>query len=200
VHIPASATPSNGSDGSIVIVDQATHTSYDFWIFTRDSATTAHASAYAEGNIVSGTGWGTRSPFLAAGIRAAGSSGLAGEIFGTELESPTGIGHALALAGQPGEFCADAPGGFVAPAIAGDGACEGVRFAIPAGTPMPAGLSVAGQAIWNALQTYGAYAVDTVGCCSTGVLNADPMSVPAADVNAAFGDLAAIEPYVRVVG
>jgi hypothetical protein len=195
VHIPVGAGASAGTDLSIVIIDGTT--AYDFWQFQRTGTNTASVGAYGESDIVKGTGWGTPSPWLGAGIRAAGSSGLGGEIYGSELT--TGIHHALAIAAPGGFFCVDAgPAGYVAPAIYNDGSCEGVRVGIPAGVPMPSGLSTQGQNLWKALQTYGAYNVDTVGG-GTVILNADPNSVPNADLSAMWGDLHVIDQYVRVV-
>jgi len=198
VHVPAGAGASAGTDQSIVIIDGTT--AYDFWIFQRTGTNTATAGAYGESNVVTGTGFGTLSPWMGAGIRAAGSSGLGGEIYGTELS--TGIHHALAIAAPGGFFCADVPAGnpngYVAPAIYNDGSCEGVRVGIPAGTAMPSGLTLQGQNLWKALQTYGAYNVDTAGG-GTVILNADPNSVPSTDLSAMWGDLHVIDQYVRVV-
>lgn len=195
IHIPVGAGAAAGTDQSVVIIDGTT--AYDFWLFQRTGTSTASAGAYGRSDIVSGTGWGTASPFQGAGIRAAGSSGLGGEIYGSELT--TGFHHALAIAAPGGFFCGDAgPAGYVPPAIYNDGSCEGVRVGIPASTPMPGGLSLPGQNLWRALQTYGAYNVDTVGG-GTVILNADPNSVPGADLGAMWGDLHVIDQYVRVV-
>jgi hypothetical protein len=198
LRAPANIAPAAGTDASVVLLSGGT--SYDFWIFTKQSTSKWTARAYAESDIVNGSGFGTSSPFKGAGIRAAGTSGLAGEIYGSdELASANGIHHALAVAGLPGVFCADAPLGYVAPAISGDSACEGPRVAIPASTPMPAGLSVPGQAVWNALKTYGGWSVDTVGGSAPVVLNADPRSVPSSQVVALLNDLPKITPAVRMV-
>jgi hypothetical protein len=64
---------------------------------------------------------------------------------------------------------------------------------------MPAGLSVAGQAVWHALQTYGGWSVDTVGGSAPVVLNADPQSVPRSQVLPLYADLPKIAPAVRMV-
>jgi len=110
-----------------------------------------------------------------------------------------GGNHALAIAAPGGFFCSDAgPAGYAAPAIYNDGSCEGVRVGIPVGVAMPSGLSPQGQNLWKALQTYGAYNVDTAGG-GTVILNADPNSVPNADLSAMWGDLHVIGQYVRVV-
>jgi hypothetical protein len=191
IRVPAGVTGAAGTDASLVIIDG--DTAYDLWQFNRTSDTTATTSAQGRANIKTGTGWGTSSPFQGAGIRAAGSSGLAGEIYGNELT--TGIHHALAFATPPGVL----DGSAVCPAISSDGPAEGTRIAIPAGTPMPTGMSVQGQAVWNALVTYGAFLVDRVGGNAPVILNADPRSVPASDVNAVSADLGKFGPHVQVV-
>lgn len=196
LRAPASLNPAAGTDSNFALIDG--NTSYDFWQFTWNNTahTDASANAYAKADI-NGTGWGTPSPWKGAGIRAAGSSTLGGLIRGNEATA--GINHALAVAGPGGQFCAEAPGGYIAPAISGDSACEGPRLAIPAGTAMPGGLSVQGQNVFHALQTYGGWAVDTVGCCAPANIYADPLSVPQADVSAIRNDLGIINQYVRMV-
>ena len=71
----------------------------------------------------------------------------------------------------------------------------GALLAIPPGTPMPAGLSPAGQMIWTALRNYGAYVVDRTGPSS--VLIAEASADGA--VNPARADLAQIMSQVRMV-
>jgi len=181
-----------GTDGSIVIVSGTT--TFDFWQFNRTSTTTATASAWAQNDIVTGTGWGSISPFKAAGIHASGSSGLAGEIYGNELTE--GIAHALSFGSTP---AAGLDGPARPPAISGDGPMEGLRVGIAPGTPKPASLSVQGGHVWDALATYGAWLVDRVGGSCPIIFNSDPNSVPQADVNAMAADLDAIKSYVRVI-
>ncbi|HZP27483.1 MAG TPA: hypothetical protein VFC99_00910 [Acidimicrobiia bacterium] len=97
-------------------------------------------------------------------VRASRVSQLGGLIRSYDLSSGA-IRHALSwalpnsalragwvwpAAGQDGD-AATAYGGFVP---------MGALVAIPRGVPMPAGMSAAGQMIWQALQTYGAYVVD----------------------------------------
>lgn len=199
IHVPAGALPSAGSDASLTIVNGSI--AYDFWIFQWNNGTHTDASstAYAESNIVTDSGWGSSSPWLGAGIHGSGSALIAGEIYGNELQSSTGIHHAIAVSGTGGMFCAEAPGGYIAPAIGGDGACEGPRLGIPPGVAMPAGLSVPGQSVWHALQTYGGFAIDTNGCCAPVVMAVDPNTVSFADTNALRGDLGTINQYVRMV-
>ena len=141
VHIPAGTSGAAGGDGSIVVIDGGAV--YSFWQFVRTDASHATAVAYGKADLTNDTGWGSADPFLGAGIRAAGSSSLAGLITGDELEGAV-IPHALAVS-MPGTLLAS---GFVAPAISGDGAGggsipEGTRIGIPAGTLRPDGLSPA---------------------------------------------------------
>lgn len=197
VNAPAGLNPAAGSDANLALING--NTSYDFWIWRWNNTahTDATVSAWAKTDIVTDDGWGNPSPWQAAGIRAAGSSTLGGLIIGHE--ATTGINHALAIAGPGGQFCAEAPGGYVAPAISGDSACEGPRLGIPPGVAMPGGLSVQGQNVWKALQKYGGWAVDTTGCCAAGTIYADPNSMPVSDVGPIRNDLTVINQYVRMV-
>ncbi|HZP31141.1 MAG TPA: hypothetical protein VFC99_19485 [Acidimicrobiia bacterium] len=70
----------------------------------------------------------------------------------------------------------------------------GSLLAIPRNVPMPSGMSAAGQMIWHALQTYGAYVGDRG---STAPLNAE--AAAAAAVNPARADMAKIAPQLRMV-
>ena len=192
VHVPSGVTGASGTDASLVVIDGSTV--YDFWQFSRSSNTAASASSYAQSDIVQGSGWGSSSPQKGAGIRAAGSSGLAGEIYGDELTQ--GIHHALAFAATS---AAGLDGPSRPPAISGDGPAEGTRVGIPPGTAKPGNLSVQGGRTWDALQTYGAWLVDRTSGGSPCVFNADPRSVSQADVDALLGDLDKITPALRVV-
>lgn len=194
--IPAGVTGAQGTDGSIVIV--ANNVAYNFWQFQRTDTTHATANAYGEANTVTGTGWGSSNPFLGAGIRAAGSSAVAGLITGSDLAGSV-IHHALAVS-LPGSLLSSA---YVAPAISSDGGGGpipmGARLGIPAGTPMPAGLSPIGQTVWNTLLTYGAFVVDQHNDSAPAILYADPNSVPTSTIEPLrSGDLNLIMPYVRI--
>jgi len=200
LRAPSSIGPAAGSDANLALIDADGHTAYDFWQWRWNNTqhTDATVSAWAKTDIVSNDGFGQSSPWQAEGIRGAGSSTLAGLVVGNELT--TGINHALAIAGPSGTFCAEAgPNGYIPPAINGDGACEGPRLGIPRNVAMPAGLSVQGQNLFRALQTYGGFASDTSGCCASGTVYADPLSVPVADVNAARSALTVIDDYVRMI-
>ena len=66
----------------------------------------------------------------------------------------------------------------MAPAIDGGGGGGsipvGARIGIPAGTPMPGGLSSIGMRMWNTLLRYGAYVVDQHGGSAPVIFYADP--------------------------
>src|SRR6185437_5679256 len=62
VHMPTSATGATGTDGELLVVDG--NNVYNFWQFNRTSATSGSASSYGSTNVTTGTGWGTKSPFL----------------------------------------------------------------------------------------------------------------------------------------
>lgn len=193
IRVPSGVTGATGTDGSLVVISD--NAAYDFWQFVRTSETTATVSAWAQANIITGTGWADPNSKEAAGIRAGGSAGLAGEIYGNELTE--GIPHALGIAavielsGLGGEHRP--------PAVSGDGPMEGLRLGIPPSTPKPAGLSVQGSNAWDALVKYGAWLADRAyGACPI-LFNADPRSVPQADVDALHGDINTIREHVRII-
>lgn len=196
LQVPASVTGAAGSDGELLVVDG--NTVYDFWQFDRTSNTTATAASYAEANVATGTGFGTQSPFLAAGITAIGSSQLGGLL--VQAETDTGqINHALELQVNSSLVAS----GFTGPAIAGDGSSsngivkEGELLAIAQGAAMPAGLSPLGQEVFHALQQYGAYVVDVAG--GTTALQAQANGYSAATITALDQDLGSILPMLEEV-
>jgi hypothetical protein len=199
VRIPAGITGANGTDGSLIV--ETDNVAFNFWQFHRSGPVTASAAAYAVAPM-SGSGWGTSNPFLGAGVRAAGSSGLGGLITADDLSSGDAIPHALAVSLLGSEL---APG-FVAPAIAGGGGSGsipmGSRLGIPAGTAVPGGLSSIGLRVWNTLIRSGAYVVDLHDGSAPVIFYADPLSVASSTIDplrTAGGDLDRIMPYVRVV-
>ena len=198
VHIPVGVGGAAGSDGSLVVVNGGIV--YNFFQFQRSGVGSGSASAWAA-TYLDGPGWGRLSPFLGAGVRASGASGMGGLIAGGDL-SGDDFRHALA-ATLPWSSLSKA---FVLPAIASDGGGGGIpmgaRLGIPAGSPMPGGLSIMGVRMWNTLVRYGAYVVDQHGGSAPVVFSADPRSVGAEKVDPlrnAGGDLDKIMPYVRVV-
>lgn len=166
IRMPANADGAPGTDGELIIIDGTKV--HNFWIFSRTSATTATASSYGVSDVLTGSGWGTKSPFLGAGITAAGSSQLAGLLIQAETDAGE-IQHALNIRGDSA-IVAPVP---VGEAISSDGPTtggilrEGQRYAIPYSTAMPAGLSPLGQKVFRALQNYGAFVTDVSGGCTT---------------------------------
>jgi hypothetical protein len=199
VHIPAGVTGAAGSDGTLVVVDG--NLVFDFYQFNRSGPGSGSASSWAS-TLYDSSGWGRANPFLGAGIRQAGSSSLGGLIVGGDILSGDDFRHALAVSLLGSEVS----NSHVAPAIAGGGGGGGIpigaRIGIPAGSPMPGGLSPMGVRMWNTLVRYGAYVVDVHGGSAPVTFYADPRSVGAekvAPLRNQGGDLDRIMPYVRVV-
>ena len=195
VHMPANANGAAGTDGELLVVDG--DTVYNFWQFTRTSATTATAKSYGESNVVTGTGWGTRQPFLSAGTTAAGASELGGLLVQSETDTGT-INHALQLVVASNLV----KSGFTGSAISSDGGSssgivqEGDHLAIAPGTPMPSGLSTLGQEVFRALQQYGAYVVDVGGAT---VVRAQANAYNSTTMNALWHDMGSITPLLAEV-
>lgn len=198
VRMPASATGAVGTDGELLVVDG--NNVYNFWQFSRTSATTATAVSYGWTDVVTGTGWGSRTPFLGAGTTAVGASQLGGLL--VQAETDTGqINHALQLVVDSKLV----KSGFTNDAIAGDGGSasgivvEGDHLGIPPGTPMPAGLSPLGQQVFRAMQQYGAYVVDVAGGAT--VVRAQANAYDSATMTALWHDMGSITPLLqRVTG
>lgn len=196
VRMPPDANGAPGTDGELLVIDgTAVH---NFWVFARTSATTATAQAYAMADVVTGTGWGTASPFLGAGITAAGSSQLAGILIQAETDAGE-IHHALNLRGDSTLVAPSAVG----EAIASDGGAangalrEGQRYAIPRTTAMPSGLSALGQQVFRALQEYGGFVTDVSGGCTT--LGAQQNAYDSPTMDALWHDSNAILPLLAAV-
>ena len=196
VHMPAAANGAAGTDGELIVIDG--DLAYNFWQFNRTSNTTAKAASYGAENIVTGDGWGSKSPFLSAGITAVGSSELGGLLIQSEVADGS-IDHALQLVVDSKLVMS----GFTGSAIAGDGSSasgivkEGQLLAISPNTPMPAGLSKLGQEVFTAMQKYGAYVVDVSG----GVTNIRVQSnaFDDATMTALWHDMGNITPLLQAV-
>ena len=196
IRIPVQADGASGTDGELLVIDgDAVH---NFWQFKRLSADEATAQSYAATNVVTGNGWGSASPFLGAGIVAAGSSQLAGLLVQAETDRGE-IAHALQIA-------IDAPyamPGSIDEAINSDGTNpdglvqEGQHLAIPAAVAMPPGLSPLGQKVFRAYRTYGAFVVDV----AEGVTNlrAQANAYDRATIRALQKDLSRISPLLERV-
>ncbi|MFV8165921.1 carbohydrate-binding domain-containing protein [Mycobacterium sp. 134] len=156
IPIPAGARPSPGSDGAMVVVDETTQRSYEFW--QAKLASGKWSASWGSINSLGGSGWGGNST-------AAGASRLGGVIQIAEIAAGT-IPHALAI--QIDNTCA---GVFRAPAIKTDGSStrsdcipEGARVRLDPTVDLGSlRLAPAVLAVARALQVYGAYVVDTGG-------------------------------------
>ncbi|MFV8165925.1 hypothetical protein ACNQVK_28140 [Mycobacterium sp. 134] len=154
IPIPAGARPSPGSDGAMVVVDETTRRSYEFW--QAESTAGKWSASWGAINDLDGSGWGGNST-------AAGASRLGGVIRLAEIAAGS-IPHALAL--QTDNTCA---GVFRAPAIKTDGTAanedcipEGARVRLdPAVDIGSLKLAPAVHAVARALQVYGGYIVDS---------------------------------------
>ena len=200
VNIPPGVTGAAGSDATLVVVSGGMV--FDFYGFNRTGPNRGTASAWAASNHDAGSGWGRPSPFLGGGVRATGASALGGLITSGDIIGGDDFRHALAVSLLNSELAS----GYTAPAISGGGGTGsipmGARLGIPAGTPMPGGLSPIGVRMWNTLVRYGAYVVDQHGGSAPVVFSADPRSVSVdtvAPLRAPGGDLDRIMPAVRVV-
>ncbi len=163
IHVPAGVTGAAGTDAELIVIDG--NVVHNFWQFKRTSTTAATCEAYGRADAVSDSGWGRKSPFLGAGIVAAGASQFAGLLVQAETDRGE-IEHALQIAL---EFALQKPNP-VGEAISSDGGSstgisqEGERLAIPQGTAMPAGLSPLGQKVFRSMVKYGVFNIDVGGC------------------------------------
>lgn len=164
IHIPAGVTGAPGTDEELVVIGVDNQV-YNFQGFVRTNDNNATADFLAWCDFTTGSGFGTASPFLGAGVMAIGGSelgGLLNNVDQTRVAASQPINHAIQLS-------VDVPlalPGFVPPAISGDGSSgtgivtEGQKIAIPASTSMPGGLSTLGQAVFAAMKSYGVIIVD----------------------------------------
>lgn len=195
IRMPPGVTGANGTDGEILVIEG--NTVHNCWQFKRMSDTTGYCQAYGRTDLRTGSGWGSKSPFLSAGIVATGSSQLAGLLI--EAETNAGeIEHALQIALA---FELQRPG-HTGEAISGDGTSpsgisqEGERLAIPRNVTMPAGLSPLGQKVFRALQKYGAYNIDVAGVT---ILRAQTNAYNANAINGLRNDISKIIPLLQKV-
>jgi hypothetical protein len=196
VRIPSGVSGASGTDGELLVIDGTTV--HNFWQFKRSGTNTASVSAYGRTDILTGSGWGTRSPFLGAGIVATGSSQMAGLLVQAETDAGE-IAHALQITL---DFPLQRPG-FTGEAISGDGSSstgisqEGERLAIPKSVAMPSGLSPLGQKVFRALQNYGAFNIDVSG--GTSNLRAQANAYNGSTITALHSDLQKILPLLQRV-
>jgi hypothetical protein len=158
-----------------------------------------NAGGFARHDLVNGDGW---VPLKGFGIRAANASALGGLLRAWELQAGS-IRHALAISLTQQRMTPS----FVPPATSIDhnhGGYTGTipmgqLFAIPQTTNIATlGLtSPAGRALATAMQTYGAYAVDTGGAFA---FYAEPSAQPLVDPARAGGGTPWASDVTRIVG
>lgn len=151
--------------------------------------------------------------FNGAGVVAAGSNLMMGCLLKEELTRYGAFNHWIAFSAQ--HTLTKGPQIWVAPAISSDGPggagtiiTTGQLLAIPKTTAMPGGLSPVGQAVFNAMQTYGAWPMDTGGnfalYCACVYDASQPQSRAVtswtdAEVASLSTDMNAIMPLLQVV-
>ena len=196
IRIPAAATGAAGTDGELVVIDG--DTVHSFWQFNRTSPKTATAQSYGAANVLTGNGWGSKSPFFGAGTTAAGSSMMAGLLIQAETDAGQ-INHALQLSTNS---LLTKPG-YTGEAISGDGKNssglfqEGARLAIPPGTAMPSAISPLGQKVFRAYQKYGAYVIHVAH--GTSHLRAQSNAYDKATIAALRRDMNTLTPLLQMV-
>lgn len=153
VPVPAEATPHSGSDGAMVVVDEADGLIYEFW--QADRTDDGWVTSWGAVNELNGSGWGGAST-------GAGASRLAGVVRVDEIRDGR-IDHALVM--QANEVCREI---FRAPALKTDGVSddpncvpEGARLRLDPSIDLDALEMTPGErTVARALQTYGAYVID----------------------------------------
>jgi hypothetical protein len=196
IHMPIEANGAPGTDGELLVIEGGIV--HNFWQFKRLSPSTASARSYGAANVYTESGWGHASPFLSAGIVAAGSSQLAGLLVQAETDRGE-IDHALQLAV---DFSLAKPGR-VGEAINSDGkdpggiVQEGERLGIPPDVSMPSGLSPLGQKVFRAYQKYGAFVIDVAGGVTN--LRAQANAYDKATMTALRKDLVGLTPRLEHV-
>jgi hypothetical protein len=156
VPMPTNAVPSSGSDGAMVVVDHSTNKAYEFWQAQKLSSTSWQTSW---GGVVDITGSGTPGQAVGAGV-----SRLAGLVRVSELQAGH-IDHALVF--STSLTCPS----YRYPATKSDGHSsgncipEGGRIQLDPSINVDAisGITPGERMVAHALQTYGAYAIDTGG-------------------------------------
>jgi hypothetical protein len=196
IRMPRDADGARGTDAELLMIDG--DIVHNFWQFRRLSPSEATAHSYGAANLRTESGWGRTSPFLGAGIVAAGSSQLAGLLVQAETDRNE-IAHALQIAIE----MSLAKPGHIGEAINGDGGNpngllqEGQRLAIPPVVATPPGLSPLGQKVFRAFQKYGAFVVDVADGVTN--LRAQANAYDQATIAALQRDVARIMPLLERV-
>jgi hypothetical protein len=196
VRMPIEADGAPGTDGELLVIER--DVVHNFWQFKRHGPVTASARSYGAANLKTGSGWGHKSPFLSAGIVAAGSSQLAGLLIQAETDRGE-IEHALQIAVESSL----ARPGAVGEAINSDGknprgiVQEAERLGIPPDVSPPSGLSSLGKKVFRAYQKYGAFVIDVAGGVTN--LRAQANAYDRATIAALQRDLVKITPMLERV-
>ncbi len=174
MRAPVDLVAGTDVDHILVVIDRATGEYTEVWEAQVDPAThtvtnRAGMPGWARGNLYTGPGAGDLANNN--GVRAANFSWAAGLITGTDLHAQK-IDHAVVVS-LPAELLKgggmSGSNAWRSPATAWDaggwgGRVQmGSRIGIPAGTPMPAGLSPIGRMIFDTLTRYGAFVGDYGG-------------------------------------
>ena len=192
MHGPARMDEDHSSDHLLVLIDQSTGQYTEVWnaqVDTTKRTITGQQGnmGWATGDIVNGIGAGSPDG-KNAGVRATNCSWIGGVINGRDIARGV-IDHALAIAAPGSMFSASLvrwPA--TSPDLQGRGPLEqGTRFGIPAGTPMPPGLTPIGQMAFRAIQTYGMYLLD-FGGLERPSISVDANTVTDAQVRGLYAD------------
>lgn len=169
VPIPANARPNSGSDAAMVVVDPAARRSYEFWQARR--VDTGWRTSWGEIVALDGKGTG--------GATGSGISRLAGVVRASEIARRE-IPHALVFSTD--NACTKS---FRTPATKTDGVStradcvpEGARLQLSPSINVDRipGITPAERAVAQALQTYGAYAIDVGGARAAFIFEKPPSS------------------------
>jgi hypothetical protein len=171
-HVPNAATPSNGTDRDLDVIEPSNLVSDEMWN-TYNNLLFVDTGNFSRHDLVNGDGFTSLGGF---GPRAANASTLGGLLRTWELQAGQ-IRHVLALSLSQSRMTP----AYVAPASSIDNNHSGYTgtirmgqlFALPPSVDINAlGLTTSiGRVVAQALKTYGAYVVDTGGGLS---LYADP--------------------------
>lgn len=194
VHLPDAAEPAEGTDANLVVIEPGKRYAHECWVARRQPDGAVHCAYWVRTDL-----WG--SGIATGGPRAFGGSAFGGLIRSWELDRGE-IRHALALA-LPRESLRT---GWVWPAVAHDSGAEwsysgsirmGTLVAIPPNVNLNLlPLSLAGRAVANALQRYGAYVVDSA---DSFVLYAEPAEEGSERLRILRAELATITQWLRPV-
>ena len=169
VPVPDGARPHTGSDGAMVVVDEGSGLSYEFWQARQENG--SWTTTFGAINEVAGSGWG-------GAATGSGASRLAGVVRLDEVARGD-IPHALAL--QTDNVCA---GAVRPPALKTDGSStrpdclpEGARLQLDPALDLDSlNLTPAERMIATAMQRYGGYIVDVGGTALSFSLQLDPQA------------------------